>query len=85
MGFKRQMVSMMISGKSPEEISEILGDIMPELMEKLGPHGMARIMNELIPQMMDACFSDMNAEQRRSVLTQYRSMLDGMEAKYVRS
>lgn len=83
MGFKRQMLGMMISGKSPEEISEIMGEIMPELMEKLGPHGMARIMNELIPQMMDTCFSGMNVEQRRSMLTEYRSMLDSIEENYL--
>lgn len=83
MGFKRQMISMMISGKSPEEISEIVAEIMPELMENLGPYNMANIMNELIPGMMDACFSGMNAEQRQSMLTRYRNMLDGIEKKYL--
>jgi hypothetical protein len=77
------MITMMISNKSPEEISQIMSEIMPEMMNKLGPHGMARIMNDMIPDMMDACFAGMNMEQRRSMLKQYRSMLDSMEEKYL--
>ena len=83
MGFRRQMVNMMIAGKSPEEISALVRELMPELMAKMGCDGMARIMSETIPGMMDACFSGMDMEQRRSMLTRYRSMLDTMEKKYL--
>lgn len=83
MGFKRQMITMMISNKSPEAISEIMNEIMPELMNKLGPDGMARIMNDMMPGMMDACFTGMDVEQRRFMLKRYRSMLDNLENKYL--
>lgn len=93
MGFKRQMVNMMISGKSMAEIAEIVSEIMPELIAKLGPEGVVQIMIEIMPQIaekvgpegmariMDSGISGMNAEQRKSVLIQYRSMLDNIETK----
>ena len=83
MGFKRQMMTMMIANKSPEEISKLMSELMPEFMDKLGPQGVARIMNDMIPDMMEACFSGMNMEQRKSMLKRYRSMLDSIERKYL--
>lgn len=83
MGFKTQMITMMIANKSPEEISQLMSEFMPELMDKLGPHGMAKLMNDMIPGMIEACFSGMDMEQRRSMLKKYRSMLDSLEQNYL--
>ena len=91
MGFKRQMLSMMIAGKSPEEIAEIAAEVMPEMIAKVGPEGIIRIMAEIMPQIsekvgpegmahiMDSSFSGMKVEQRRFLLTRIWSMLDSSE------
>ena len=80
MGFRQQMMNMMIEGKSPEDIAKLM---MPQMMEKMGPADMALIMSEMMPRMMDNCFSVMDVERCKSMLSHCRSMLDHMEAKHL--
>jgi hypothetical protein len=41
------------------------------------------MMEDVMPQMMDRCFSQMDAERRQFMLAHCRGMLDEVEAKYV--
>ncbi len=47
---------------------------LPKLME--------RMMEDVMPNMMDSCFAQMDPERRKSMLTHCRGMLDRMEEKY---
>ena len=39
--------------KNPEELEAMMGQILPEMMAKLGPGGMAKMTGEMMPQMME--------------------------------
>ncbi len=52
----------------------VVGRRVPELME--------RMMENVMPQMMDACFGQMSQERREFMLTHCRGMLDEMDEKY---
>ena len=54
----------------------LVGARVPRLMEQM--------MENVMPNMMDACFSQMSPERREFMLSHCRGMLDRMEAKYVR-
>ena len=49
----------------------------------MNPEEMGAMMHEMMPKMMDSCFSMMNTEQRQGMLSMCREMLDGIEAKYL--
>ena len=46
---------------------------------------MEHMMEHVMPQMMNRCFSQMDAERRQFMLAHCRDMLDEVEAKYVES
>ena len=52
----------------------IVGKRAPELME--------RMMENVMPQMMDGCFGQMSQERREFMLGHCRGLLDQMDAKY---
>ena len=43
---------------------------------------MERMMERVMPRMMDACFGQMSQEQRTFMLTHCRGMLDRVDEKY---
>jgi hypothetical protein len=43
------------------------------------------MIEDVMPRMMDRCFSEMDAERRQFMLAHCRGMLDEVEAKYVES
>ncbi len=43
---------------------------------------MSSIMHEMMPRMMESCFSKMDPEQRQKMLSMCRDILDQIEAKY---
>ena len=53
------------------------------MMEKMGSEEMENMMIDMMPRMMDTCFSEMDTERRKFMLTHCRSMLDQMDEKYV--
>ena len=99
MGFQQRMMGMMMGRKGPEDTRRMMAEMMPWMMEKMGPEGMAgimpammgtmgaehveRMMLDMMPGMMDSCFSGMDMARRQFMLTHCRGMLDAMEAKYV--
>ncbi len=44
---------------------------------------MERMMENVMPKMMDSCFAQMDPERRKFMLTHCRGMLDRVEEKYV--
>ena len=47
------------------------------------PERSPRLMEHVMPKMMDSCFAQMGPERRRFMLRHCRSMLDNMQKKYV--
>lgn len=43
---------------------------------------MERMMEHVMPRMMDACFGQMSEERRKFMLTHCRGMLDHVDEKY---
>ncbi len=63
----------------------VLGGIAIAVRVALGgfPALMERMMENVMPGMMDRCFSGMDRERREYMLRHCRGLLDQMEAKYV--
>ena len=51
---------------------------MPDHLTRL----MERMLEQVMPKMMDACFARMGPERRRFMLDHCQSMLDKMQSKY---
>ncbi len=87
MGFRQRMMNMMMGKKSPEDITKMMGEMMPQMMPqmmgKMGNEEIERMMLDMMPRMMDTCFSEMDRERRQFMLTHCRGMLDQMEEKYM--
>lgn len=49
---------------------------------KRAPRLMERMMEDILPQMMDTCFGQMSQERREFMLGQCRGMLDDMDERY---
>jgi hypothetical protein len=43
---------------------------------------MGSMMHDMMPKMMESCFSKMDSQQRQGMLSMCREMLDQIEAKY---
>lgn len=52
------------------------------LVEKRAPELIERMMENVMPQMMDTCFGQMSQERREYMLGHCRGLLDQMDAKY---
>lgn len=72
-----------LKGKSPEEIMEMRGEMMPEMPGKMTPKDMSRMMQAVMPQMMESCFSMMTVEQWKSMISMCPAMLGQIEATHV--
>ena len=73
MGFQQRMMNMMMGRKSPEDMTKMMGEMIPQMMEKIGSEGMSKMMGEMMPQMM----SKMGHEEiERMMLDMMPSMMD---------
>ena len=52
------------------------------IVGKRAPALMERMMENVMPQMMDTCFGQMSQERREFMLGHCRGLLDQMDAKY---
>ena len=52
------------------------------MMGKMGHEEIERMMLDIMPRMMDTCFSEMDRQRRQFMLNHCRGMLDQMEEKY---
>ncbi|MEE8337857.1 MAG: hypothetical protein V3R95_07330 [Dehalococcoidia bacterium] len=52
--------------------------VAPRLARLMEP-----MMEQVMPRMMDSCFSEMSPERRQFMLAHCRGMLDQVEEKYV--
>ncbi len=57
--------------------------MMNMMMGRKSPEDVAKMMDEMMPRMMDTCFSEMDRERRQFMLTHCRGMLDQMDEKYL--
>ncbi len=84
MEMMREMIPEMLRNMSPEDMSRMMSTMMPAMMDRcassMSPEEMTATMHEMVPKMMDSCFAKMNVEQRRSMLSMCRTMLDQIEA-----
>ena len=83
MGFQEQMMKMWIGRKKPEELTEIMPQMMEQFHAKMGAEGLVPMMHETMPTMMDSFFTSMDDKQRREMIGMCREMLNQMEAKYM--
>ncbi len=72
----------MMGRKSPDDMAKMMGEMMPQMMEKMGPEEIERIMIDMMPHMMDICFSEMDGGRRQFMLAHCRGILDQMENEY---
>lgn len=49
------------------------------------PKLMERMIEDVMPNMMDSCFAQMDPDRRKFMLAHCRGMLDRVEEKYVRA
>tara|TARA_B100000315_G_C14346044_1_gene481808 strand:+ start:217 stop:387 length:171 start_codon:yes stop_codon:yes gene_type:complete len=56
MGFQQRMMNMMMERKGPDDVIKMMG--------KMGHEEIKRMMLDMMPRMMDTCFSEMDREQR---------------------
>ena len=75
MGFQQRMMNMMMERKGPDDVIKMMG--------KMGHEEIERMMIDMMPQMMDNCFSEMDRERRQFMLSHCRGMLDQMDEKYL--
>ena len=52
------------------------------MMGKMGHEEIERMMFDIMPRMMDTCFSEMDRQRRQFMLNHCRGILDQMEEKY---
>jgi hypothetical protein len=68
--------------KSPEEIMEMMGEMMQETLWEMTPKDMSRMMQAVMPQMTESCFLMMTVERRKSKISMCPTMLDQIEATH---
>jgi hypothetical protein len=78
-----EMMPKMMEGMTPEDMMQ---SMMPKMMEYFmggeDPKEKMEGIHEFMPTMMEDCLSGMNEEDRKSMFTFCRSMLDEMEKKF---
>jgi hypothetical protein len=71
----RRLVLMGLAAVAVLGLARGMRERLPKLME--------RMMEDVMPNMMDSCFAQMDPERRKFMLTHCRGMLDRMEERYV--
>ncbi len=69
----------MMKDMSPEDMMGMMHEMMPKMMENCSDF--MSMMHEEMPKMMENCFGKMSAEERASMLSMCRGMLDDLEKK----
>ena len=69
-------------GEKPEEMMDTMSRMMDQGFASMSPEEMASTMHEVVPKMMESCFSKMDVEQRKGMLSMCRGILDDMEKRY---
>ena len=77
------MMPIMSKKMGPGGMAAMMPDMMEGSLEQMRPEDMERMMHDAMPKMMDHCFSRMEGEQRRSMLTMCRRTLDEVEERFL--
>ncbi len=67
----------MMNDMPPEDLMGMMRDMMPKMMEHCSEF--VGMMHEEMPKIMKSCFGKMDADQRASMLSMCRGMLDDLE------
>ena len=78
------MMNMMMRGKNPDDVTKMMGEMMPQMVGKMGSEEIERMMLDMMPRMMDTRFAEMARERRQFMLTHCRGMPNQMDEKYLR-
>ena len=90
-GLETTMMRQWIGHRKPEDVATMIQEMMPMMLEKMGPQGivtlMSRMMSEappsvvhdIMPKVVYSCFSGMAAEQRCELVSMCRDLLDQIE------
>ena len=73
------MMPLMMDKKDPESMRKV----MPRMIESMVHEQIKHMMLNMMPRMMDGCFSQMDFQRCEFTLTHCRGMLDQMKEKYV--
>lgn len=66
----------------PGGMAHLMPDMMEGSFDQIRPEDLEHMMHDAMPKMMENCFSRMNGEQRRGMLSMCRETLDEIEEKY---
>ncbi len=69
----------MMKDMSPEDMMGMMHEMMPKMMGHCSEF--MSMMHEEMPKMMESCFRKMSADERASMLSMCRSMLNDLEKK----
>lgn len=82
----KAMMPEMMKGMSVEDMMSMMGEMMPKMMDQcaqsMSGAQMGEAMHEMVPKMMESCFAKMDPEQRASMFSMCRTMLDDMEKRF---
>ena len=76
------MMRRWAKGKKPEELIEMMSDMMPEMFKDMKPDDMMRVMASMMPKMMESFLTKMTADQRTAMLSMCRRTLDEFEREH---
>ncbi|MFQ5712207.1 MAG: hypothetical protein ACE5GD_10590 [Candidatus Geothermarchaeales archaeon] len=68
MGFMERLMRWRMGGMSAQEKMEMMGKMMPLMLQNLDPEDMRRMMTSTMPEMMDECFSRMSGEDMNRMM-----------------
>lgn len=69
----------------PEDMEKMMGsmhEMMEHSFENMDGEEIGAMIHDMMPKMMDGCFSKMTPEQRTGMLSMCRDMLNEVEQKY---
>lgn len=76
------MMRRWAKGKRPEELIEMMSEMMPEMLKDMKPEDMMRVMTSMMPKMMESFFTKMTVDQRTAMLSMCRRTLDEVERNH---
>ena len=79
-----RLMPRMMANVKPEDMEQMMGamhTMMEESFEGMDGEEVEAVIHDMMPKMMDGCFSKMTPEQRTGMLEMCRDMLNDVEEK----
>ena len=78
-----EMMNMMGGGKGEAGMMGMMSKMMAGAFANMNGEEIGNMIHEVMPNMMESCFSKMDVEQRKGMLKICREILNEIESKYV--